>query len=324
MHLLGAGETERGGRFADQGRRARSDAARVRSSGAPLPARDRHAPGARTAARCTRVSPRCSGGPDGTSKRAGRTSRPPKPPSPAPRSRSSAPPRRSSSPRVASTRAGRCFAASSRARASTSPARRRRSWPRWSRPRPPCRRSSFSSRSADAEDVPAADRARIDAMHVGALGLASVDVVLSASLQARQLVEAIRAGDRARTVRAAVIYYGSHLATRGGPVSAHERDVHALIERLVERGGSAEELAFSRGTYGVGLYMRGRWREAMEVIDAAYAEPAEPTGEHAVAGGGVRRVLPGVSGAPRRASPAHGATAGRRGAARRPLHAGAC
>ncbi len=127
----------------------------------------------------------------------------------------------------------------------------------------------FEERSAD--DVPAADRARIDALHVGAIGLASVDTVLSTSLQARQLVEALRAGDRARTVRAAVMYYGSHLASRGGPVSAHERDVHALIERLVERGGNAEELAFSRGTYGCGLYMRGRYGEAVEVIDAAYA-----------------------------------------------------
>jgi hypothetical protein len=128
----------------------------------------------------------------------------------------------------------------------------------------------FEERNPD--EVPEADRARIDAMHVGALGLASVDTILSASLQARQLVEALRAGDRARTVRAAILYYGSHLATRGGPVSAHERDVHALIERLVEQGGSAEELAFSRGTYGVGLYMRGRWRESKEVIDAAYAD----------------------------------------------------
>ena len=136
----------------------------------------------------------------------------------------------------------------------------------------------------DAENVPVADRARIDAMHVGALGLASVDNVLSASLQARQLVEAIRARDRARTVRAAILYYGSHLACCGGPVSAHERDVHALLQRLVERGGSAEELAFSRGTYGVGLYMRGRWREAMETIDAAYANlPSQQAGMQAQA-----------------------------------------
>ena len=178
----------------------------------------------------------------------------------------------------------------------------------------------FEERNPD--EVPAAHRERIDAMHVGALGLASVDVVLSASLQARQLVEAIRAGDRARTVRAAVLYYGSHLATRGGPVSAHERDVHALIERLVEQGGSAEELAFSRGTYGVGLYMRGRWREAMEVIDAAYANLPSQQASMQSQAAVVRRVLPGVAGTARRASPAHGAVAGRRRAAWRPLHAG--
>jgi hypothetical protein len=127
----------------------------------------------------------------------------------------------------------------------------------------------FDERNPD--DVPGAVGARIDAMHVGALGLASVDIILSVTLQARQLVEALRAGDRARTVRAAILYYGSSLAQRGGPVSAHERDVQALIERLVAKGGSAEELAFSRGTYGVSLYIRGRWREAVEVIDAAYA-----------------------------------------------------
>ncbi len=44
-------------------------------------------------------------------------------------------------------------------------------------------------------------------------------------------------------------------------------------------GGSAEEIAFSRGTYGVGLYIRGRWSEAMEVIDAAYANlPSQQAG----------------------------------------------
>jgi eukaryotic-like serine/threonine-protein kinase len=120
-------------------------------------------------------------------------------------------------------------------------------------------------------DVPATERERIDALHVAALGLASVDALLATSMQARQLVEALRAGDRARVVRAATMYYGSHLAQRGGPVDAHEREVRSLIERLVEKGGSAEEAAFSRGMHGVGLVLRGKWREAVQVIDAAYA-----------------------------------------------------
>jgi serine/threonine protein kinase/tetratricopeptide (TPR) repeat protein len=123
----------------------------------------------------------------------------------------------------------------------------------------------------DPRVIPAADVARIDALHVAALGLASVDLVLATYMQARQLVEALRVGDRSRALRAATLYYGSHLATRGGPVEPHEREVHALIVSLVEQGGRIEEIAFTKGTIGVGLFMRGRWREAVEAIDKAYA-----------------------------------------------------
>ena len=133
-------------------------------------------------------------------------------------------------------------------------------------------------------EIPAADQARIDAMHVAALGMASVDMALSACMQAGQLVEALRAGDRARTVRAAILYGGSHLGTRGGPVERHERDVNELIARLIEMGGSAEERAFSQGTHGVGLFLRGRWREAVETIDRGYENlPAHQAGMQAQA-----------------------------------------
>jgi serine/threonine protein kinase len=125
-------------------------------------------------------------------------------------------------------------------------------------------------------EIPPAAQARIDAMHVAALGLASVDSVLATCMQARQLVEAIRAGDRARTVRAAILYYGVHLAGRGGPVDQHERAIRNLIARLIEMGGTSDERAFSDGTYGVGLFLRGHWREAAETIDAAYGNmPAQ-------------------------------------------------
>ncbi len=125
-------------------------------------------------------------------------------------------------------------------------------------------------------------------------GLASVDTILSTSLQARQLVEAIRAGDRARTVRAAVLYYGSHLASRGGPVSAHERDVHALIEVSSRKAAPAPRSSrFSRGTYGVGLYMRaplarGPWRSS-----STRPTPIPPSHQAGMrgAGGHVRRPL---------------------------------
>jgi serine/threonine protein kinase len=123
----------------------------------------------------------------------------------------------------------------------------------------------------DPSLISASDTGRIDAMHVAALGLASVDIVLATCMQAGQLVEALRAGDRARTVRAAVLYCGSHLASRGGPVSRHEQQARKLITELVSRAGHPEELAFARGTHAVGLFLRGHWAEAVKEIDAAYA-----------------------------------------------------
>src|SRR5262249_62385350 len=48
-----------------------------------------------------------------------------------------------------------------------------------------------------AGNVAPAEASRIDAMHIAAQGLASVDIVLATLMQTRQLAEALRAGDRA-------------------------------------------------------------------------------------------------------------------------------
>jgi hypothetical protein len=113
------------------------------------------------------------------------------------------------------------------------------------------------------------DHARISALNVGALGLASVDTVLSACLQARQMVFALEKGDRAEVLRAAVIY-ANHLATRGGVADTHEAAVHALIANLCKTASDAD-VAYARGTAGCGLFLRGKWREAADGIDGAYA-----------------------------------------------------
>jgi hypothetical protein len=126
----------------------------------------------------------------------------------------------------------------------------------------------FKVRTAD--EVRPVDRARIDALGVVALGLSSIDVLLAACMQARQLVEALRAGDRIQVLRAATTY-GNHLACFGGPVGKHERALNETTARLVGRSANAAATASIRGTRGVALYLRGRWREAMELIDGAYA-----------------------------------------------------
>jgi serine/threonine protein kinase len=122
-----------------------------------------------------------------------------------------------------------------------------------------------------AEEVSPEKYVRIDALHVAAVGLASVDTILAACMQARQMVEALRRGDQSQVLRAAAIY-GIHLATRGGRGDKHERKLHETIERLTHRAGaSAEEVASAYRTRGVGLFLRGRWKEALRNIDEASA-----------------------------------------------------
>jgi tetratricopeptide (TPR) repeat protein len=130
-------------------------------------------------------------------------------------------------------------------------------------------RLRFVERTID--QVRPADRARVDALHVAARGLASVDTLLAACMQARQMVEVLRVGDRDQVLRAAIIY-GIHLATLGGPLDTHERGLLEIIARLAQPGASPELIISSRATGGVALFLRGRWREALETIDKVYAK----------------------------------------------------
>jgi exonuclease VII small subunit len=83
------------------------------------------------------------------------------------------------------------------------------------------------------------------------------------------MVVALKTGDRGEVLRAAVIY-ANHLATRGGVADPHERAVQAVISGLCKEAGEAD-VAYARGTAGCGLFLRGRWREAADSIDGAYA-----------------------------------------------------
>ncbi|MGH7438823.1 MAG: serine/threonine-protein kinase PknK [Polyangiaceae bacterium] len=123
----------------------------------------------------------------------------------------------------------------------------------------------------DPDDVTRVDRLRLDALYAAALGFAIVNVVLGACIQTRYLVAALRAGDRTHMLRAALMLVTQH-ANLGGPETRRESALKALIVGLVEKSGSIEDLAFFHGTQGVGLFLRGRWTEALRVLDAAYAK----------------------------------------------------
>ncbi|HLK35419.1 MAG TPA: AAA family ATPase [Polyangiaceae bacterium] len=115
------------------------------------------------------------------------------------------------------------------------------------------------------------DRAQIDALYAAGIGLSLVDSVQAACLQARGLLLALRAGDRFQVVRAAAIEAATH-ASAGGALGDQERKLDAIAQRLADAMQHPEGRAFLVGTRGVGLFLRGQWRKALEEQDRAYAE----------------------------------------------------
>lgn len=133
-----------------------------------------------------------------------------------------------------------------------------------------------------AGSIASTDRVRIEALHAVSMGFAIIDVVLGACMQARHTVMALRRGDRAHALRALALET-SHLASEGGPTGKRERaltdlatEITASIEADVARGGSAQQSPaemeaplYFRMNRAVALFLRGRWRGARALNDAA-------------------------------------------------------
>jgi serine/threonine protein kinase/tetratricopeptide (TPR) repeat protein len=127
-------------------------------------------------------------------------------------------------------------------------------------------------RFRERSEVSAADRARIDALFTAAAGFPVVNTLLGACMTARHLVEALRFGDRFQVMRAASLEAGI-LAAGGGRETARERALVAMSRRLAEREGTPAADAYTYGPRGIGLFLRGRFREAREALDRALAVP---------------------------------------------------
>ncbi|MGH7270074.1 MAG: ATP-binding protein, partial [Polyangiaceae bacterium] len=123
----------------------------------------------------------------------------------------------------------------------------------------------------EAADVRREDRVRIDALYSVSLGLALVDTVLGACMQARHLLAALRAGDRFQILRAASLE-ATNLAGLGGAESPREHALHEIALRLGERATESEGLSFVLGTRGIALFLRGHFHEASKVLDEAFAQ----------------------------------------------------
>ncbi|HTB73540.1 MAG TPA: hypothetical protein VK762_09870, partial [Polyangiaceae bacterium] len=136
-------------------------------------------------------------------------------------------------------------------------------------------------RDRASADVSREDRVRVDSLYSIALGLSMVDVVLAAAMHSRHILLALRVGDRNQVVRAASLE-AAQLASMGGPITGRELSAMEVAGRLVERGSDTEGDAFLRGSHAIGLFLRGRWRDAHRLLDASYEKyPNHKAGWHA-------------------------------------------
>ena len=119
-----------------------------------------------------------------------------------------------------------------------------------------------------SRDVSPEARLRIEALSTVSLGFAVVDVILGACVQARHLIEALRAGDRFQVVRAMSIE-AAHVAAAGGRESKRERALVELATSLAEREGTEDARLYLAGPLGIGCFNRGHWRSASEYLERA-------------------------------------------------------
>ncbi len=131
-------------------------------------------------------------------------------------------------------------------------------------------------RERDPASVDKLARSRIEALYTAVVGFGLVDVIKGACMQAQHMIAALRDGDRSQVTRALSIEITQYAST-GGPVSSRERALTAIVDRLVAHAGSSDLDAsapaaeMERAIRGGRLYLRGRWREGKEVLDAAFA-----------------------------------------------------
>jgi serine/threonine protein kinase len=117
------------------------------------------------------------------------------------------------------------------------------------------------------------ERVRLDSEYAAQRGLTLVDPIPAMYVKARFLVDALRAGNPRYIVFAASAE-ASALASTGGRVGERERTLFEMARTLSEATNDHEGRAMYQITYGIGLYLRGKWRESLKYVDPATARLA--------------------------------------------------
>jgi hypothetical protein len=126
----------------------------------------------------------------------------------------------------------------------------------------------------EPEELPPAVRAHLEAIYIASVGLAMVDALTGASLVVRLLTAALHTGHRP-ALAAGGLLRAAQLATVGGDEGPEERALLELVDRAYEREAALRRSEQSmRATHALRAFLRGRWREAFDLCESAFALPA--------------------------------------------------
>jgi eukaryotic-like serine/threonine-protein kinase len=114
-------------------------------------------------------------------------------------------------------------------------------------------------------EVSREDRVRAAALRAVSQGLGSCDVILGACMQARHMLFAMRIGDRFQMLLALVGQL-FQVAVAGKPETRRERAMLEMARDLATRC-EPDDSAYFEGARGLAVYMRGHYREALELFD---------------------------------------------------------
>ena len=87
-------------------------------------------------------------------------------------------------------------------------------------------------------------------------------------MQTRHLIEALRKGDRLQVLRAASLG-AAHMAATGKRETRLELALVEITKNIADRDGRPEVVVFYVGARGIGLWNRGRWKEAQGMLERA-------------------------------------------------------
>jgi hypothetical protein len=127
----------------------------------------------------------------------------------------------------------------------------------------------LSFRERDPAAVDPAELIRIDACRSASIGLSMIDTIQGADFQARQTLLALRCGEPSR-IAAALAFEAGHVSSVGGAGAQRigDRIMHTA-EALARRIDQPYPLAFVELMRGIGDFLNGRFRPAMDRADRA-------------------------------------------------------